>query len=430
MDQTAADDLARRAEMAERAGQAGEAARLWETLLAEAPTHPKALFIRGRRLMERGDPGGAANMLAQAEAADGRDPEAPFYAALALNMKGDYAAALSAIDRALTIDPYYFAALLSKGKLLERMNQPRQAARVYRNAIKIAPSAEKLSPALRGAVQDAQGTVDRSNESMAAFLRAQTASARTAFSGADLSRFDECLDILAGVKQPKQHEPLLLHFPRLPPIPFHDRAHFPWLPELEAATDMIRAELEVVMREDQQSFAPYIQYAPGSPVNQWTELNHSKLWSTFFLWKDGVRQDANCARCPQTAALLERLPIARQQGYAPTAMFSVLAPHTHIPPHTGSSNARAIVHLPLILPPQCRFRVGNETRDWRMGEAWVFDDSIDHEAWNGSDQTRVILIFDVWNPLLTAAERAMIEALMVAHNDFYAGGPETKYSPR
>lgn len=112
MDQTAADDLARRAEMAERAGQSGDAARLWDALLAAAPTHPKALFIRGRRLMERGDPGGAVAMLAQAEAADTQDPEAPFFAALALNMKGDYVAALAAIDRALTNDPYYFAALL------------------------------------------------------------------------------------------------------------------------------------------------------------------------------------------------------------------------------------------------------------------------------------------------------------------------------
>ena len=182
------------------------------------------------------------------------------------------------------------------------------------------------------------------------------------------------------------------------------------------------------MREDQASFAPYIQYPPGAPVNQWTQLNHNKLWSTFFLWKDGVRQDANCARCPQTAALLERLPLARQSGYGPTAMFSVLAPHTHIPPHTGSSNARAIVHLPLILPPDCHFRVGNETRPWRMGEAWAFDDSIDHEAWNDSGETRVILIFDVWNPLVTQAERDMIETMMLAYNEFSAGAD--KYSPR
>lgn len=428
MDQRAADDLAKRAEMAERAGQSGDAARLWETLLAEAPTHPKALFIRGRRLMERGDPGGAAAMLAQAEAANKHDPETPFFAALALNMKGDYAAALSAIDRALTIDPYYFAALLSKGKLLERMNQPRQAAGVYRNAVKIAPPPEHLPPHMRQALNDATQTVARTNEATAEYLRKRTAAARNKYSSADLVRFDECLDILAGVKRPKPQEPLLLHFPRLPATPFHNRAHFPWIARLEAATDIIRSELEVVMREDQRSFAPYIQYPPGSPVNQWAQLNHSTLWSTFFLWQDGVRNDANCVRCPQTAALLESLPLAHQRSFGPTAMFSVLAPNTHIPPHTGSSNARAIVHLPLVLPPKCRFRVGNDTRDWRMGEAWVFDDSIEHEAWNDSDQTRVILIFDVWNPLITEAERDMIETMMLAYNEF--SSDTGRYSPR
>lgn len=428
MDQTAADDLARRAEMAERAGQSGDAARLWDALLAAAPTHPKALFIRGRRLMERGDPGGAVAMLAQAEAADTQDPEAPFFAALALNMKGDYVAALAAIDRALTNDPYYFAALLSKGKLLERMNQPRQAALVYRNAVKIAPPPEHLPPHMRKALDDAAQTVARTNAETAEYLHKRTAAARSKYNAGDLLRFDECLDILAGVKRPQVHEPLLLHFPRLPAIPFHDRAHFPWIAQLEAATDLIRGELEVVMREDQPSFAPYIQYPPGSPVNQWTELNHSLLWSTFFLWQDGVRNDANCARCPRTAAVLEGLPLAHQRGFGPTAMFSVLAPNTRIPPHTGSSNARAIVHLPLILPPKCSFRVGNDTRDWRMGEAWVFDDSIDHEAWNGSDQHRVILIFDVWNPLVTAAERDMIENMMLAYNEFNTD--TGKYSPR
>ena len=81
-------------------------------------------------------------------------------------------------------------------------------------------------------------------------------------------------------------------------------------------------------------------------------------------------------------------------------------------------NARLIVHLPLILPANCRFRVGNDTRDWRTGEAWVFDDTIEHEAWNDSDEVRVILIFDVWNPLLSEAERLLVTAMMNALNAY------------
>ena len=134
-----------------------------------------------------------------------------------------------------------------------------------------------------------------------------------------------------------------------------------------------------------------------------------------------MRQDAVCAQCPKTAALLESLPMADQPEFAPTAMFSALDARTHIPAHTGSTNTRLLVHLPLVLPGPARFRVGNETRSWRMGEAWVFDDTIEHEAWNDSDQLRVILIFDVWNPFLEAGERELIKALMVARNRFYEG---------
>ena len=114
--------------------------------------------------------------------------------------------------------------------------------------------------------------------------------------------------------------------------------------------------------------------------------------------------------------------MAMQDGYAPTVTFSALKPRTRIPPHTGSSNVRLLTHLPLILPGPARFRVGNTTRDWEMGQAWVFDDTIEHEAWNDADQMRVILIFDVWNPFLTEAEKALITAMLNAQREYLAAG--------
>lgn len=425
---TDAEQLIARAEAAERAGQAGEAAKLWEAVIAGAPDHPKAMFIQGRRLMEQGRADAAIDVLTRAEGRGAGMPDTPFYLAMAHNMKGDHKAALAALDRALAIDPYFFMALLSKGSMLERMNQPRPAAQIYRNALKIAPAPERLTPSARRGLELAREAVQRNAEEMADYLRSKTADTRAKHGVQDLARFDECLDILAGVKQRQMQDPLLLYYPRLPPIPFYDRALFPWFSELEAATESIQEELAGVMYSDREKFAPYIQYRPGDPVNQWVKLNHSPDWSTYFLWRDGVRQDDACARCPNTTALLERLPLAHQRRYGPTAMFSVLAPHTHIPPHTGSTNARLIVHLPLILPEQCRFRVGNETRDWRIGEAWAFDDTIEHEAWNDSGQTRVILIFDIWNPLLSEAERDLIETMMNALNDYNSS--ESRYSPR
>jgi aspartate beta-hydroxylase len=182
---------------------------------------------------------------------------------------------------------------------------------------------------------------------------------------------------------------------------------------------MIRGELLALLEAGLPGFAPYIAYPPGTPVNQWAELNHSRLWSSLWLWRDGRRQDEAIASCPRTAAFLETLPLANQPGFAPTVVFSALAPHTRIPPHTGSTNARLLVHLPLVLPGPAGFRVGNETRPWRLGEAWVFDDTIEHEAWNDADDVRVILILDIWNPLLSVAERELISSMMIARAQWY-----------
>ncbi|MBY0562594.1 MAG: aspartyl/asparaginyl beta-hydroxylase domain-containing protein [Hyphomonadaceae bacterium] len=406
--------LASQAEMAERLGRKAEADRIWQALIDEAPDHQRAAYARGRRFLEAGDAAAALPLLQTAEAKDRKHAETPLYIALAHRMLGDLDSALAAIDRALALDPYFFVALISKASLLEAKGKPRAAARCYADAIKIAPSLDALGPTMRIALSRAQSAVAQNASALAEHLHRSTAHLRPKLAGERLERFDESLDIVAGLKRRYVHDPILFYYPGLPATTFYDRSLFPWLKTLEAATPVIVEELEAVLREDSNRFSPYIQLPPEAPVNQWRQLNHSMLWSTFHLWRDGVRQDANCIRCPRTAALLEQLPMAHQQGFGPTALFSVLSPHTTIPPHTGSTNVRLLTHLPLILPPNCRFRVGNHVRQWRMGEAWVFDDSIDHEAWNDSDETRVILIFDVWNPLVREPERTLISALMLA----------------
>jgi aspartyl/asparaginyl beta-hydroxylase (cupin superfamily) len=98
-------------------------------------------------------------------------------------------------------------------------------------------------------------------------------------------------------------------------------------------------------------------------------------------------------------------------------MFSLLAPNTHIPPHVGVNNARLVCHLPLVVPPGCWFRVGAERREWQVGQAFVFDDTIEHEAMNPSDELRVVLIFDVWHPDLSETERQAVSAMVGAENE-------------
>jgi aspartate beta-hydroxylase len=381
-------------------------------------TSPHQLLADATAALQRGDATGALNAVIEAETVAPYDPHVKMQKALIHRATGKLALALSALDEALALDPYNFLALLSKGAVTEKLAGERAAARVYENALKLAPA--ELPPNLKAPVARAREVIERTHAELEDFLKSQVG--RLDAAGGELAqgRLEEAIGIYAGVRRPYTPEPLLLHYPRLPAIPFYPRELFPWLPELEAATSMIVEELQAALATQMDAFAPYMQIPPEAPVNQWGELNHSRRWSSLFLWKDGERQDAVCDACPKTAALLDTLPMAVQPSFGPTAMFSALDARTHIPPHTGSTNIRLLTHLPLILPGPARFRVGAETREWRMGQAWIFDDTIEHEAWNDADELRVILIFDVWNPFLEPGERELINTMMLARNAFYA----------
>lgn len=382
---------------------------------------PEQLLADAASAMRRGDRATALDCVTRAEAAAPFDPHVKMQKALIHRASGALPAALAALDEALALEPYNFLALLSKGAVIEKLSGERLAAKVYENALKLAPDEANLLPGLKAPVARAREVVEKTRAALEAYLRDRVGPLDEAGGELVRSRLDEAIGVYAGRRKVFNHEPLLLHYPRLPAIPFYPRELFPWLAELEAATPVIVEELQAVMAGRMEAFAPYIAFPPEKPVNQWEELNHSRRWSSLFLWKDGKRQAEVCASCPQTSALLDRLPMAHQADFAPTAMFSALDARTRIPPHTGSTNTRLLCHLPLILPGPARFRVGNEVREWRMGEAWVFDDTIEHEAWNDADELRVILIFDIWNPFLEPGERERIGAMMAARNAFYSG---------
>lgn len=402
-------------------GRLDEAARIWEQVIALAPAHPQALFRLGQHCYFRKDFRRARELLERAERADPANPGIALSLAFACRAMGDGPAELAALNRALTIDPYFFPALLAKGMLIERSGQLRQAAQIYKNVVAIAPPDDQLSAEMLGPLQHARDVVRDNAAALDMRLNERLAAIRARHANERLERFDECKEVLLGRRKVYTQQPSMLHIPRLPAITFYDRDEFPWLAQLEAATDAIRREASRVLDEDGANLQPYVAHPEGSPLNQWAELNHSPRWSTYFLWKDGVRFERECARCPVTAAASEALPVNDIPNFGPTIMFSVLAPHTKIPAHSSVSNARLVVHLPLIVPEGCRFRVGNDIRPWREGEAWVFDDTIDHEAWNDSDRHRVILMIDIWNPYLTQAERELVGELLNGMRDYYDG---------
>ena len=157
------------------------------------------------------------------------------------------------------------------------------------------------------------------------------------------------------------------------------------------------------------------------PLRQWQALNNSREWSAVHLFQNGRRIEANARHCPRTIAAIANLPQPRVEGASPNAMFSLLAPRTRIPAHSGVANTRLVCHLALIVPTGCGFRVGDSVREWRVGEAFVFDDTIEYEAWNDSDQLRVVLILDLWPPALSASDRAAVAAIIPAAGVGFSG---------
>jgi aspartyl/asparaginyl beta-hydroxylase (cupin superfamily) len=415
----AIDDLMQQGLRVMAAGQPDRAAQLFEQVVAAAPQHAQALFHLGQINLQRRNAAAAQDLLERAANAAPDNPVFALNLSFAWRMIGNADGELAAITRSLAADPYYFPALLAKGIFFERTGEKKKAARTYKNLMIILPADSEIPETMKAPIAHARELIGENAVALNAHLETALAGIRARHAAEKQTRFDRCKDVVLGRRKVYAPQPSLLHFPGLPGNEFFDRELFPWLTELESKTDAIREELNRVMREDAAEFTAYIDHPVDSPSRQWLELNHSARWSVFFLWKDGARYEINCSRCPVTAAAAEALPIVRIPNFGPTIMFSTLAPKTHIPPHSSVTNTRLVVHLPLIVPKGCRFRVGNEIREWQEGEAWIFDDTIEHEAWNDSDQTRVILMIDIWHPMLSEAERELIAAMLNGVKSYY-----------
>lgn len=411
------------AQQAGRGGRRDEAMRLFRQVLSDYGEQPLALNGLGMQHLATGDPAGAAPWFERAIAADPRAPELWVNLARARREQGDASGEEAALNGALAIDQRHFMALVRLAELHERQDDAGRAAERWSNVLDLAAGIEERTPALDQLLDHARDYVTLHRDRFAAVIDEGLAAARAGMGGAVLRRVDACIDHALGRRRIYANECAGMHFPFLPADEFFDRAHFPWLAEIEAETEVIRAEFEALVAREAGVITPYVAMAPGTPVNKWTALDHSLDWGALHLWKDGRRDDAVCARVPRTAAAVEALPLSDLPGRTPTVFFSILKPGAHLPAHSGVSNVRAIIHLPLIVSPGCSFRVGGETRDWEEGRAWAFDDTIEHEAWNRSDAMRAILIFDVWNPHITEAERAVLR-------QFYTVAATAKDAPR
>ena len=404
-----------------------QAEQLGEIVSVREPGNEDVTAFLVARALSRQDSLRALNLGRGAVQARPESARLRFHLGTALDAADEHEAALEAFRQARERDSNLMVAALWQADQELALGRDDDALRSQLQALSMAERNGQLAPGtslippVRLRVERAVASVQRAREST---IAAALAPLRKDVGDAALARIDQGLARIYGQPFAEPSHPLqqpsLLWLPGLPDQPWFEREQFPFLRELERATAQIRDELLEVLA-DSSELSPYVDMPENAPAAViWRGLNRSPDWSAYHLYRHGERIEAHCERCPKTVAVLESLPIMRIPEHSPEILFSVLRPKTHIPPHTGVINGRLTVHLPLIVPENCgALRAGEEARSWKAGECLIFDDSFLHEAWNDSDETRVVLIFDIWNPHLSEAERSGLATAIAALGDFH-----------
>ena len=419
-------DLADRAGSHVQRGELNAARALYQQMLDIVPTHPEALNFIALAALQSGDTRRAVTLLERGAEANPTDANLHKNLGLAYRAAGSAAAALNAFRCATALKPDFAVALLNQGALLIELGRRDEAYGVYLDALDAAERTglflKDLAVIPTGVRVLAEKAVAVLQQARAEVFQAALAPVEAGYGRPALVRVRQCLDAYLGRHSesplPLLQRPTFMTFPGLDNRPWYERADFPWLASIEERTPAIRAELLKVLESD-VGFRPFVEMSTDHPrAAYWRQVNRSSSWNAYFFYRDGKRYEENCARCPETAAALDALPLDRVADHSPEALYSVLKPGAQIPPHTGVINCRLVVHLPLIVPPDCGIRVGQETRGWQEGRCIVFDDTFEHEAWNKSPHTRVVVIFDIWNPQLTEAEREGMRTAIEALGSF------------
>ncbi|WP_233840902.1 aspartyl/asparaginyl beta-hydroxylase domain-containing protein [Dyella sp. 2HG41-7] len=414
-------------------GDVREAQALFQQVLDRRPDDVEALQLLASCHVANGELNLALARLQAAALIHPEDPNVLQQLGAVHLATADGASAAATLRETLRIAPDMFVARLHLGQALEQLGEPHEALKTYFGALRSAQNQgrwlndETTAPGLRDTVKHAMRFVDAGR---LAFFHGVLEPLQQRYGADELERVTHCLDVYLGersIEMPDARQrPKFLYFPGIPSQPYYPRERFPWQETLEAATGDIREELQRVLAQEfsLETFLGAPQ--PGQAQQEMLRSSGSApaAWDAYFFFRHGERYEAHLQACPRTAALLDSVPLARIRNHAPESLFSVLSAGTHILPHTGVTNVRLVTHLPLIVPPQCALRVGGATHIWREGRCVTFDDTFEHEAWNRSEQTRVVLILDCWNPDLTEAERAAVAELIEAIGDFSASGAD------
>lgn len=322
----------------------------------------------------------------------------------------------SEAERRLAVSRSDITALLAKADHRFRAGERRAANSWYRAALKAAHAGAAASSTELARVEATlaglgryftQHTLDFLHD--AGFPRAQWH-----------PRFAKAIAILHGERgrdptsEAYPQLPNSFFYPDLPYLRFAEPTAWTWAAAVEGAVEAVRAEAEVLLAGG-EAFAPYVRRTSARPQGDVHGMIDNEAWQTLDLTQLGQPVPERVALAPRTYEIVSaNAPLCDIPNRAPSVMFSLLGAGQRIPPHTGMINTRLICHLPLIVPGEGALRVGGEARPWREGKLMVFDDTVEHEAWNNAASERLVLIFDVWRPEIEPEERAQLRALFAA----------------
>lgn len=416
-------DAAEEARWLLRNGRVEEAEQAFMRVLTGSPFDIEALNIVALASIRLGQFHRARELLDRAMSVSPDHAATRHHLGRAAELMGDLESAREAYGQAVRLNPGLPAARLHLAALLERMGDESAAlvqyARVMGDMQQQGRWVDSATtpPALVPLVAHAAQVVRTGRKAL--YLRLMEPLAAE-FGPAGLTRVARMLRVYLNEEQPvypdARQQPTFLYCPDLPTSPWLDRSLFPRMEEFESRTDAIAAELAPLLATGAHSEAVFGS-ADVAAQNLRSERGDPG-WTGHYFYRHGERREANCAACPATSAALDLLPLGRVKDHGPEVLFSVFTPGTHLLPHRGVTNTRVVAHLPLIVPPDCALRVGGEEHVWQRGRVVVFDDTYEHEAWNRSDQIRVVLILDLWNPHLTELEREAVARIVVATGEF------------
>lgn len=371
-----------------------------------------------QQALQAGDPARAKSLLLGDQAAGSALPrDGEWLLARAEALLGNRPAEREALHRILAHNRRDLPALLVMGESFALAGEERTAISWFTTAINQA-AATGAPPGVAPLIDRARVYCQQTQQRFAARLDQGIRDALGAGPAAASDAIRHAIDIVQGRAQLYLQQPTMFYYPGLPQRGFYERREFDWVAAFEAQAPVMRDEL-LSLLADADCFAPYVQRRADQPASS-SPLLEDPSWGAAYLWRNGNRDEQLATRCPATLAALEAVPKPLIAGRSPMALYSRLRGGTHIAPHHGLLNTRLICHLPLIVPEGCGLRVGHETREWQFGEMLIFDDSVEHEAWNRGTEDRIVLLFEIWRPEIPAADR---EALVKIFEVIDANGP-------